>query len=108
MKDENRVVMKTHWKNGLRRILLRGLSEKMAFKLKSSECEGAIRWRAGESSSRRKRQHVQVSEDDKSLVREALTEAGVAAASESRAEGRGRHGGRGPRARSHWRSMRRP
>lgn len=42
MKDKNRVVMKTHGKSGLRRILLRGLSEKVALKLKSSGFEGAI------------------------------------------------------------------
>lgn len=109
MKDKNSVVMKTHWKSGLRRILLRGLSEKMAFKLKSSGFEGAIPLESwGELFQEEASARAGFRGWKELGMCEALTEAGMAAASESRAEGRGRQGGRGPRARIHWRSMRRP
>lgn len=109
MKDENRVVMKTHWRSGLRRILLRGLAEKTAFKLKSSGFEGAIPLESwGELFQEEASACAGLRGRKEPGTCEALTEAGVAAASESRAEGRRRRGGRGPRARIHWRSMRRP
>lgn len=59
MKEANVSGLRLIARRGLLRILLGGLSEKMAFKLKSSGFEGAIQLTSWGDLSRRKPRHIQ-------------------------------------------------
>ena len=67
-KDTNGALYRPIDRSGLLKILLRGLSDEMAIKLKSSGSEGPIQLKSWGKLSRRKTQQVQGSRDRKSLA----------------------------------------